>query len=137
MRQEVHNAHVQFISKFDRETIVGDIQNVNSANVDADSETTATSEVSFQNMITMPATMWTSCFDVYSQSADSAKKAFSFLYPTERDRIDFILANYESILNVSQLKRGVFRCVLIFAEFQYCTYCVFEKIPIKLFYSTP
>src|SRR5699024_5720801 len=82
----------------------------------ADSE--SPSEVSFQNLITMPATMWTSCFDVYSQAADSAKKAFNFLHPSERSRVDFILANYDSILN-------------------YCTYCIFEKIPLKLFYTTP
>ena len=46
--------------------------------------------------------MWTSCFDVYSQSADSAKKCFDYFYPTENERINFILDNYDSILNVSK-----------------------------------
>lgn len=64
----------------------------------------------------MPAIMWTASFDVYNQAAESAKKAFNFLHPSEKNRIDFLLANYESILN-------------------YCAYCVFDKIPVSLFYS--
>lgn len=99
----MHNAHYHFISKFDRDTIINDIQTYGVANV-SETSSEATNEVSFQNLITMPAIMWISCFDAYSQAADSAKKAFAYLYPTENSRIEFILENYDSILNVSLLK---------------------------------
>jgi len=102
VRQEIHNAHYHFISRFDRDQIVDNIQaSMGSVSSETGSETA--NEVSFQNLISMPAVMWSSCFDIYSQAAESAKKAFNYLYPTENDRIDFILNNYESILNVRLL----------------------------------
>lgn len=115
VRQEVNGAHFQFITRFDRNTIANDIQNVSAAYSEAETAD-PTTDVSFQSLITMPAIMWTASFDVYTQAADSAKKALTFLLPSEKDRIDFLLANYELIIN-------------------YCTYCVFDKIPVKLFYT--
>lgn len=64
-------------------------------------ESTFSADVSFQNLITMPAVLWNSCFDVYFHSAKAAQKAFDYLYSSGDSRLEFILKNYESILNVS------------------------------------
>ncbi|KAI2804180.1 listerin E3 ubiquitin protein ligase 1 [Blomia tropicalis] len=114
IRQEVHNAHFNFISKFDCDLIKNEIFKLASL-VQGDTEANST-EVSFQNLVTMPAIMWTSCYDAYAQAAECSKKAFEYLFSTENGRIEFILCNYETVLN-------------------YCIYCIFDQIPIKLFYS--
>ena len=98
IRQEVHNAHFNFISKFDCDLIKNEIFKLASL-VQGDTEANST-EVSFQNLVTMPAIMWTSCYDAYAQAAECSKKAFEYLFSTENGRIEFILCNYETVLNV-------------------------------------
>lgn len=80
------------------------IDSIRSMNVPTNSESFETcfsAEVSFQSLITMPAILWNSCYDGYHHSAKTARKSFDYLYPNVVAKIEFILENYETVINVS------------------------------------
>lgn len=112
-----HNAQFEFISKFEPNLLQPYITN-SPISTECNSEIQGTSEISFQNLVTMPAVMWTSFFDDNPQAKKSAFKVFKYFYPNEKT-IDFLMLNYETITN-------------------YCIYCTFQKISlsVKLFYSS-
>lgn len=97
IREDVHNAHRQFLSAFDRTTMIDNLQSVSCS---VSSGSAESGEVSFQNLVTMPAVMWTACYDSYTQPSEAAQQAFSLLYQNPNQRTQFLLANYEVILNV-------------------------------------
>ncbi|OTF71250.1 hypothetical protein BLA29_003178, partial [Euroglyphus maynei] len=113
IRNASHEAQYRFISSLDKNSIIDHFESPLNESPPIDYRT---GEISFQSLITMPAVMWNSCFDAYSQPFQSARNVFRHLFPREKT-ISFLLNNCDSILN-------------------YCLYFIFNKIPIELFYNT-
>lgn len=117
IRYLAHNAQLKFISKFEPDSLQQFITNT-PISIDCNSETQGTNEISFQNLVTMPAVLWTSVFDDNPQAKKFAIKVLNYLYPKEK-LLDFLILHYETIIN-------------------YCIYCTFHKVSLslKLFYSS-
>ncbi|KAH9415234.1 listerin E3 ubiquitin protein ligase 1 [Dermatophagoides pteronyssinus] len=115
IRNASHETQYRFISSIDKNLIQEYFEPLPSVN-ESSIVDNRTGEISFQTLITMPAVMWNSCFDAYSQPFQSARNVFRHLFPRDKT-INFLLDNCDSILN-------------------YCLYFLFNKIPIELFYNT-
>lgn len=118
IRLEAHQSHRAFISRLNRGTLLKSYHVKSEELSSPSSSSSSSSQVSFQKLVTLPAVLWTGCFEQTPQSAEAAKQILNFLHPSPEEKVQFLIDNYVTILN-------------------YCVYTLFHQIPFDLFFTSP